>query len=150
MVRVWVAAGLAILGIVAAVLAAGGLPWSLQPVGASVALPRPGGAEAVAAPGAREVTDLALRQLRQGRGGDGAEAMETLTRAVVRDLRRSTGTTALEKAVRRASAASKPDAYVAALLAEARKGGALDSVTLTTGALGVKLPDIIARPVPRP
>lgn len=150
MVRVWVAAGLAVLGIAAAVLAAGGLPWSLRPVSASVALPPPGGTVAVATPGAREVTELALRQLRQGHGGESAEAMETLTRTVVRDLRRSAGTAALEQAVRRASAAGKPDAYVAALLAEVRKGGAPDHVTLTSGSVGARLSDIIARPVPRP
>jgi cobalamin biosynthesis protein CobD/CbiB len=150
MVRVWVAAGLAVLGIVAAVLAAGGLPWSLRPVSASAALTEPALAPVVATPDAREVTDLALRQLRQGRGGDSPDAMQALTRTVVRDLRRSAGTSALEHAVRRAAEAGQADAYVAALLAEAQKDAAPGNVTRTSGSVASKLSDIIARPVPRP
>jgi hypothetical protein len=150
MVRVWVSAGLAVLGIVAAVLAAGGLPWSLRPVSALAALTEQDGAPTVGAPGAREMTDLALRQLRQGRGGDSPDTMEALTRAVVRDLRRSAGTSALEHAARRAAAAGPADAYVAALLAEAHRDDRPGNVTRTSGTVGAKLSDILARPVPRP
>lgn len=150
MARVWVGAALAVLGLVAAVMAAGGLPWSMRPVGAPAAL---GASATVPAPvpvppaptddPARHLTELALRQLRQAKSPDD---MSVLTQAVVRDLLRNGGTSALERAVRQAAkAAPADDAFVKALRAEAQGGGADMS-----DRIRARVSDILARPAPRP
>ncbi len=158
MARLWVGAALAVLGLVAAVMAAGGLPWSMRPMGAPVPLsaaateraPHPKvtlpSAPASADDPARQLTDLALRQLRPSAAPVNPDDMAALTRAVVRDLRRAGGTTALERAVRQSpKPAPADDAYVAALLTEAKRGG-MD----TADQIRARLSDVIARPAPRP
>ena len=148
MARAWVVAGLAVLGLVAAMMAAGGLPWSLRPIGAAGLSTAPDAALAQVPTGqdaARQVTDLALDQLRRARAQDAPDPLEALTQTVVRDLMRGQGPAALERAVRRAPPGNNRDAYVAALRAEAHSG-APSNVT----PVQARLTDSQKRPAPRP
>jgi hypothetical protein len=113
MLRLGVIALLAVLGVVSAVMAIGGLPWGAGPA-AVVQEPAPQGGEA-----ARALTDQAVAQLRRASPAAApADDMQAVTRSVVAQLQRVQGTP-LERAVRQAMQADTGDIRVDRLLQEA-------------------------------